>query len=787
MVEDVIEENTIENISKTEQKLTRQEKHEIHALKREAEIKKRKENTVKPIRHAKPVKTLLKAHNEIHVPCDKHPVNILSGLSPDHCKSKLFKDFYTSENKILDIYTDVVYPPYNLTKRPDLELEKCAFLEPPCDNSNFKMAKEVRSTWNLIPDDVFKKVVKNNETYTCSKETSVQLLHGNHCDTNGEINLKVTVKNKKGKPKPYGGDLIIARLVPLDYPNYKIYNQADQMDNKNTIYDLTEKFKNKANDKIFDKDTTIIPGHVVDNKNGTYDISIPCKVVGKFKVQVFMLRNAEVITALVHSYKSFNNKGGHHNRYFRGLFEDENSKEKTISEYCDPLVPDLLPDSPSGRSDNICTISNRKGNEWYCEKPLQDPKLAKNKSKKSYSINCSDLGRLKMVSPIFPNHTIPKTWHWKENKNQSIYNLEVQYGLGKQNEELLYETEITVEQSNSDSAKEFFGMRNSNNKAPSHDLIAGYFHQGYWRDRNLPNFAAKLGEKQDTEDSGTKFELFENKTLIRLGDSILKQLMKLLITDIIDEKKEHDLKMLENGNNEISVHRTRTHHPHANRNHAKHFLTEDGLINPLDFQDQFVGDCLSDITSFIQSPRSINFTNYIFNHGMPLNMGGMPHCIGRSIYSVEVFERMIEYEWFGKDYIIVLNHGAHFANWHPIILYNRLISIKQAAIKYKKFSPNTPIIFKTFNYVRGPFKLTYGITSGFIPFWQRDMVFKIFGNPYLDDMRDDEKFPVKVVDVLPMSLAVFDHFRIGDVHPLPVIARVTGNMIIDMLRNIGYF
>ena len=126
-------------------------------------------------------------------------------------------------------------------------------------------------------------------------------------------------------------------------------------------------------------------------------------------------------------------------------------------------------------------------------------------------------------------------------------------------------------------------------------------------------------------------------------------------------------------------------------------------------------------------------------------------------------------------------------NWHPIILYNRLVAIKEAAIEYKKYSPETPILFKTTHFTRGGLGDNYLTTVGFVALWQRDIIFRVFGNPYLDDMRDDEKYPVKVFDCTPMSLSVFDFGENGNLHPESSLARVSEDLMVNLLYKIGYF
>ena len=48
----------------------------------------------------------------------------------------------------------------------------------------------------------------------------------------------------------------------------------------------------------------------------------------------------------------------------------------------------------------------------------------------------------------------------------------------------------------------------------------------------------------------------------------------------------------------------------------------------------------------------------------------------------------------------------------------------------------------------------------------REMTFKIFGNPYLEDIKvDDERYPVKIFDTFGSSFSAFDTMSAGNVHP----------------------
>ena len=762
--------------------------------------------------------------------CSTRPISSMTGYVPlDLCQQH--HPFYRTPvgfRQIVDPITKRIepghFPPYEIAKNGTVELETCTLLKYPCPQFD-----QVASTWNLIDDDTYKDLIKQNnwKLYTSLKHTMHDnkvrrgfILENNTCKLGGEFTMLVTIRDDYGNPKKYGGDFLLARTVPIDYPDYKIYGKV-----KETIYSLPDW---EGTDKTrLSFDPTVIPGHVVDNRNGTYSIQIPCKFAGEYRIQIFLMRDSETMTALAHSYKTLNFKGGLSRRYLKGLFINGQ-----FSEYCDPYLADML---PGGNTSNICPVSEEPGMEWYCSRPNNGEG------------KCGD--RLHKVGPTFdyniskPENRVDRGW--------AIKNVLRPYKLGTIWEDLLFEANVTV-----------LNQRHhiEPTKDSVHNLIPGYFHNGVWFDRSLPNFAYPNHD--------IKWKFFTNKTVLRLGDSILKAIAITLQHDMqahflkdktkmLDQHaienlqkwgakadfiteyfhrnftRKHTYKDEEEENDETVVARSRRRrgimensedailtkkekktkkkskkkkHPHAPKAHAlpakasndQPFLAApnsmrtdgneklNGHINPLQFQDHYEKDCLFAIDQ-TRTRVEFNFTQFIFTHGLPLFMGEQVHCAGKATFSTEVFKRMIKNKWFGRDYMVIMNHGAHFANWHPIVFYNRLVAIKKAAIEYKKYSPESPIIYKTMNWVHGNFDRTYAVTSGLVALQQRDIAFKVFGNPHLDDIENDEEFPVKVVDVLPMTLAAFDHMEVGNVHPLEIISRETGNMIINMLHRIGYF
>ena len=671
------------------------------------------------------------------LPCHQTPQPILQGLTPPS-KCQLQKIFHQTkvnyvnyinpnQNTINPIYLKY-FPPYNLSKIAQKELNACTLR-----TYNCQTFPETESTWNMLEENTFKEILKveNLDLHTSDVvDVTSDSQKSQSCHVNNEFKMTLILKNYKNQTKTYGGDFITARLVEETYIDY--HNTKNK---KYGIFDEELNFINetyrKAPHNTFNK--TIIPAHVIDNKNGSYEIVIPCKFVGKFRIQIFIMRTAEMMTAIIHSFKTLNNKSGQRNRFLYAELRNGG-----VSHYCDSLLPDML---PGGDTAKICPIHNSEiSRQWYCYKPHEgscDNELLKVRSDKANHVKMNQLlGSGK--------------WSLSEIFEKS--------GLERVYEDLVFEemVEVLPEVSSSSGISSY---------SPSHQQIAGYFHNGAWHDRILPNWALPNHKNL------TKF--LKNKRIIRMGDSITRQMVNFLFNDI------RDLLQQEKENSLLEEEMTSKSRP-------KRFFTN----LPLNLQDKFSHNCQSDENLKGSWFSQINLTQNYFNHDLPYFMGAKDICAAKAMYSPEIFDRMIEFGWSGKEYVIIMDHSAHFSNWHPVVLYNRLIALKEAALKYKKFSPETPIIFKTFNYCRGSYEHTKGTTtiSGVIPLWQRDIVFKIFGNPYLEDIySDDEKYPIKVLDVFPMSLAAFDQMEIANVHPLELMAREQGRMFLNVLYRMGWF
>ena len=183
-----------------------------------------------------------------------------------------------------------------------------------------------------------------------------------------------------------------------------------------------------------------------------------------------------------------------------------------------------------------------------------------------------------------------------------------------------------------------------------------------------------------------------------------------------------------------------------------------------------------------------NITGITVNHGLPVQKD---LCIGKAIFSVDVLERMIKEKWFtdtekNQKYMIFFTHGMHMAGSNLLTYYNRLIAMRNIIIEYKKHSPKTLFVYKTINYVRGNFKDMYATAGSFHAYRMREIAFKVFGNPYLEDIRDDAKYPVKVYDAYALTMTAFDYMKTGNVLPPEPLNGATSKMLIDLADYVGF-
>ena len=227
---------------------------------------------------------------------------------------------------------------------------------------------------------------------------------------------------------------------------------------------------------------------------------------------------------------------------------------------------------------------------------------------------------------------------------------------------------------------------------------------------------------------------------------------------------------------------------------AKKLAKYSSSFNFLGYKDLYQKDCepLSGWGATQTIYPSINVRTVTITEGQPINKD---QCLSKSLYTPDAIRRMIKYRWFGKKHVILMTHGAHFSSWHPLVYYNRMIAIRDAILEFKKaekefLSDNDPdddgakFIYRTPNYARGNFTKLYAIVSGFEMYRLREIAFKIFGNPYLEDMRGEE-YPVKVYDSFGPTLAAFPSMHPGNVHPPGFLRESSSDMLMDLLDYIG--
>ena len=728
--------------------------------------------------------------------CAKEPLDgIISGLTPPTaCQLQNKENSIYEQNRIdppelvqvVDPVTHKIpagiFPPVAIARDPNKELIACTLLQYPC-----KQFKEIAPTWNNLDDVTYRKAVKlEDHSYHTSSLHSEVKIESTTCNVNGEFKIHIQAKDHQERLKLYGGDFINVRTVQSDYPNYKVYKN-----DRHGAFAM-EKFKEE---KLYFKQN-IVPGHVVDNKNGTYEVTIPCKKAGKYRVQVFLMYTSETTTALEHMFRTLTPKG-----YMKGRFLNAEFKNGQFSEYCDPWLPDQL---PGGDISNVCPIFTKHGPKysWYCERPPDGGPPNKGPGKCDTEIHT--------VGPTWPEWTnhLPKRprdaeWH--------VHGIGSELGLKESYADLMYKVDVEV-----------LPTKDST-KAPSHNKIPGHFDNGIWIDRVLPHWAAPHHYE--------KKHMFDGKIILRMGDSILRQMWEFLFEDIKRQEKARVAAENEKGrrkrrglstykaDKEINERESKLDdlysqlremptqeefdiindspdmtmaHSRQNRETAQEKLASLKSL-PLGLDDYYTPKCIPEYSHINDWPvtpgrqQIYNYTITFTNYALPYFYGRAPHCAGKAKYTPDLFKRMIKHKWFGKKYIVTMDHGPHMTNWHPIILWNRLVAIKEAAIEYKKHSPDTPILYKTIHFIRGGLGDAYQVTTGLTALWQRDMVFRIFGNPYLDDMRDDKKYPVKVFDCTPFSMSVFDFSEFGGMHPETSITRVTENLMVDLLYRIGYF
>ena len=275
-------------------------------------------------KNKKPIKTKNYQKSNIRDSTLKH-IDIIDH-STGHIKPNLFADYHIVKNNASS------------------EFNSCLLGESYCH-----LFPETDTGWPKIPFEKYKSIIKDADQHTSKINTVVELKSegnpsgdfGKSYDQYSEIILEITAKNYRDQSKSYGGDFILARLVPSKSQKFvKYYSYSD------------------GQEKI-SSPNLIIPGHVHDYNNGKYKISIPAREFGKFRLEVFLMRSSEACSAIIYSMNTIHKKV----RVIKGIFEDGSQ-----SELCGSFLPDML---PGGDLKNICNFTTfGQGQEYYCEKPL---------------------------------------------------------------------------------------------------------------------------------------------------------------------------------------------------------------------------------------------------------------------------------------------------------------------------------------------------------------------------------------------------------------------------------
>lgn len=309
-------------------------------------------------------------------------------------------------------------------------------------------------------------------------------------------------------------------------------------------------------------------------------------------------------------------------------------------------------------------------------------------------------------------------------------------------------------------SKDDFEIKSSDNTENCNfEAIQGYWDEGIWYDSLFPKSKVSISER------------LQNKSLVMLGDSFTNRIDRMLDKELIDKTKPlpTQRKIL----------------------HSYQFLNLQ--------KDYYQPSCkpIQAWGALHSKFLATNTSRYIVTEGVPVSKD---QCIGASIFSSEIIRRMVENQWFGEKYIILLTHGAHFASWSPIVFYNRMIAIRNEILKYKQKEQeflsknNIPshktaiFIYKTPNWARNNIAHNFfSVVSGFQLYRIREIAFKIFGNPYLDKEKmffsnDEMRFPVKVYDSFGPSFVAFDALEPGNPHPDGYVERQILDGIFDLLQ-----
>ncbi|KAM9801904.1 NXPE family member 3-like [Syngnathus typhle] len=132
-----------------------------------------------------------------------------------------------------------------------------------------------------------------------------------------QLEVQVQLRDFKGRPKRYGGDLLLARLHS---PKYKAG----------------------------------VAGQVLDHNNGLYTARFPLLWEGSAQVDVVMVHSSEAVAVLQRLREKRPDR-----LYFSSIFGQGNHSEKMVCNMC--LPPDQGP---------LCNFTDlHTGDPWYCYKP----------------------------------------------------------------------------------------------------------------------------------------------------------------------------------------------------------------------------------------------------------------------------------------------------------------------------------------------------------------------------------------------------------------------------------
>ena len=243
--------------------------------------------------------------------------------------------------------------------------------------------------------------------------------------------------------------------------------------------------------------------------------------------------------------------------------------------------------------------------------------------------------------------------------------------------------------------------------------------ESYWDDKIFKD--PKVPEMTDSE---KRESVLKNKIFVSIGDSINYQIVELLV-QVAESCQRQNWNFLD--------------------------LKNDPAICGIDTVHKW----------FRYSPQkyycgNLNLTIYHIWHGHPLHQ---LHCPLTQHNGGEILEKMIEHKWFGEEYIIFTDIGVHLAIFNPIVVYRRLVDFRKSAERYLEasFENNkkpAKIVYKGMTYNRGDMKETYRTVSSTIMMRIQEIADYVF-----------EGSCVRVFEFYKLTESVFDHQKVGEIHP----------------------